>query len=381
MLPPIEESILQNNPDFAALYSTLTSVILNPDGSTKNDPAAKERKTVHEELDKRRLKAAKQHLLTHAITTLDPAPTESSKPSLPQPTLGTRRAKSQPQATRHPRGTSSVEQLPPALLDLLVLLPPFLSTPSDAELSPSSTALLLSNPPFSLFPTLLPQLASLVSTNLHASAVHLARISNPSTNPSFIHRAVPSLPTYVTTLQSKIRSLQASLTKSRLATANSLTTFLSDNAVTLSRLLRSLESKHGPIARSLEFRATEMALNAQKQEQELQTTLWQARRDTYSPDITRALGNYIMHLRDSKGRLREGVRSLKAELAEYGVDVDARDEMGGEEDGGRSARTRGRGRERDRKKEQTMREMARVYREMEHQIQEARADLERLGRA
>lgn len=48
MLPPIEESILQNNPDFAALYSTLTTVILNPDGSTKNDPAAKERKAVRE---------------------------------------------------------------------------------------------------------------------------------------------------------------------------------------------------------------------------------------------------------------------------------------------------------------------------------------------
>lgn len=48
MLPPVEDAVLQNNPDFAALYATLTTVILSPDGSTKNDPAAKERDAVRE---------------------------------------------------------------------------------------------------------------------------------------------------------------------------------------------------------------------------------------------------------------------------------------------------------------------------------------------
>lgn len=48
MLPPIEDAILQNNPEFSALYTTLTSVVLNPDGSTKNDPAAKDRKAVRD---------------------------------------------------------------------------------------------------------------------------------------------------------------------------------------------------------------------------------------------------------------------------------------------------------------------------------------------
>jgi hypothetical protein len=48
MLPPIEEAVLQNNPEFAALYNTLTTVILNPNGSTKNDPATKEREAVRE---------------------------------------------------------------------------------------------------------------------------------------------------------------------------------------------------------------------------------------------------------------------------------------------------------------------------------------------
>lgn len=48
MLPPVEESVLQNNPEFAALYSTLTTAILNPDGTTKDDQsrAARERDAV-----------------------------------------------------------------------------------------------------------------------------------------------------------------------------------------------------------------------------------------------------------------------------------------------------------------------------------------------
>lgn len=46
MLPPVEESVLQNNPEFAVLYNTLTTAILNPDGTTKKDPAAKEREAI-----------------------------------------------------------------------------------------------------------------------------------------------------------------------------------------------------------------------------------------------------------------------------------------------------------------------------------------------
>ena len=48
MFPPIENAVLQSNPDFAALYSTLTTAILNGNGSTKDDPAAKERNAVQE---------------------------------------------------------------------------------------------------------------------------------------------------------------------------------------------------------------------------------------------------------------------------------------------------------------------------------------------
>jgi hypothetical protein len=48
MLPPIEDSVLQSNPKFAALHATLANNILNANGSTKHHPAQKERDAVTE---------------------------------------------------------------------------------------------------------------------------------------------------------------------------------------------------------------------------------------------------------------------------------------------------------------------------------------------
>lgn len=48
MLPPADERVLRENPKFAELYKMLTTVVLNPDGTTKNDPKEKERAAVEE---------------------------------------------------------------------------------------------------------------------------------------------------------------------------------------------------------------------------------------------------------------------------------------------------------------------------------------------
>jgi hypothetical protein len=48
MLPPVDDAVLRDNPQFAAMYKQLTTVYLNPDGSTKNDAVAKERQRVRE---------------------------------------------------------------------------------------------------------------------------------------------------------------------------------------------------------------------------------------------------------------------------------------------------------------------------------------------
>lgn len=48
MFPPVEASVLAENPDFASLYTTLTTEVLNPDGTTRAEPEAKARNAVRE---------------------------------------------------------------------------------------------------------------------------------------------------------------------------------------------------------------------------------------------------------------------------------------------------------------------------------------------
>ncbi|KAF3765984.1 hypothetical protein M406DRAFT_38081 [Cryphonectria parasitica EP155] len=336
MLPPVEESVLKSNPEFAALHSTLTTAILNSDGTTKDDQsrAAREREA---ELDVYRLKSAKQHLLAQAIS--------SAAPPEPRTTTTARRGK--------PSSTS----LPEPLLDLLLLLPPLLTNAE--QLSQESLSLLLSSPPFSSLDDLLPELASLVSSNLQSSAVQLARAANSNTNASFLHRHISSVPKHISTLSSAASQQFASLAKARLAAANSLITLLDRHAQALTSLIRSLEAKHGGVARSLELRAAEVALEAQRGEMAVETVLWNVRRDVYTPEVRDALRNYADHVRDGQRRLREAARAAEAELGEYGVQLD--DEEGG-----------------DPVRERRFREIARAHRDVRRQIDEAKRDLSRL---
>ncbi|RYP55758.1 hypothetical protein DL770_010884 [Monosporascus sp. CRB-9-2] len=50
MLPPVDLAILKNNPDFERVYRKVTGVLLNPDGSTRNDALAKKREAIREHI-------------------------------------------------------------------------------------------------------------------------------------------------------------------------------------------------------------------------------------------------------------------------------------------------------------------------------------------
>lgn len=292
-----------------------------------------------QELDVHRLKSAKQHLLAQAISSA--VPPEPKKAS----------AKRSQQA-------GSQTALPDELLDLLLLLPPLLTNAE--ELSPESVSLLLSSPPFSSLGALLPDLASLVSTNLQSSAVQLARAANPTTNASFLHRHVATIPAHISTLSSTASQEAAALADARLATVNSLITLLGMHNQALSHLIRSLEAKHAGVARSLELRGADVALEAQRGEVDTESALWAVRRDVYAPEVREALRNYAEHVKDGQRRLKEAARTAKMELAEYGVE--------GEGDSGGGDAT----------KERRFREIARVHRDLRRQIDEAKRDLERL---
>ncbi|GKT57541.1 hypothetical protein ColTof4_09533 [Colletotrichum tofieldiae] len=346
MLPPVEASVLQNNPEFAALHHALTTAILNPDGSTKK-PATKEQTSIQNELADHRFTAAKEHLLISAISNTAPPEPKSA----PARTITRSKSASQPASA-----PQSQQQLPESLLDLLLLLPPLLT--ATEPLPTESLTILLSNPPFTEFQSLLPQLGDLVSTTLHTSAVSLARIANPTTNPSFLHRNVPALQTTYHKLETEVREAKHALVRERLRVAGSLTGVLDKHASALTLLIRALEAKHGVVARSLEFRAAETGLEAQRAEADAVAAREGVRREVYSPEMVAALNNYAAHLRDARMRLESTVMTLRAELEGYGV-----------------------GMEGDEGKERMMREMARKKRQLERELEDANRDLARLDKA
>lgn len=237
---------------------------------------------------------------------------------------------------------------------------------------PYSLALLLSRPPFSTLQSLFPALTHALSATLIRQASTLARVVHPHTNASYIHRAIPTLASSTASLQQAARSTSASLSRSRQRAAHELAAHLAQHARALAALLRVLEAKHGPAARSAALRAEHAALNTRTLAVAAEARLWGARRAAYPPAAQRALGNYRRHLGGARRRVADTMRVREAELEEYGVDLrkgrgGGGGGEGGEEEGGGSS------------KERTMREVARVWREMEGRLAEVRGDLERLG--
>ncbi|KAI0182624.1 hypothetical protein EV127DRAFT_449103 [Xylaria flabelliformis] len=384
MIPPVDDRILKNNPRFEKLYSTITTSILNPDGSTKIDPSAQQRDAVRQELKAYRLKAARVQLICTALSTAVPNPTSTKSTNEEQQQQQPRKdqARRLKPRSQPPSQTTQTPPLPPDLLELLILLPAFLNNAS--TLSSSSLSLLLSNHPFTDLPTLFPRILELVSARLVAQAKTLARVLSPNTNPSYIHRAIPSLPSISHTLISDLSTTKTNLSRARLATTASLTRYLAQHTEALTLLLAALESKHGPLARCSELRAEEARQQAQAWALAAETLLWETRFLAYPPEARGALVTYRQHLRDAGRRLEDTSRTREDELADYGVDIEKRakrESVTGIGMGTGAKKVVQRHRRRttvDESKERTMREMARVWREMETRLREIQGDLNRL---
>ncbi|TGO40863.1 hypothetical protein BHYA_0030g00300 [Botrytis hyacinthi] len=341
MLPPVEESILQSNPKFAELYKKLSTNILNPNGSTKNHPAQKERDAISGALKTARIEAAKSQILISSLSSLDlsPPPPIPAKP---------RTRTSQPAPPR------KAAELPDEFIELVILLTAKLSLPS-SSLSKRDIALLESTPTYHSLPTHLPQLSALLSTNLHNTAISLSRILSPATNASFLHRQIPNLLPSVLTLQSALLTQSHSLALARTTLINTTTQLLALYHRATALIIQLLErSKHGPITRHTISKISLLSLQSQTISHELQLKYVQGEKIIYDERTTEALQNYMRELRGGRERLKERGKLKERDLWGYGV-----------------------GRE-DERKERQMREIARVYGELREELQEVRRDVERL---
>lgn len=351
MIPPVDSQTLVANPQFAALHKTLTTRLLNPDGSTKNHPTQTERDArapvspprpiqtladrLSQELRARRLDSTRALVLASALSNLPL--TTSTKPSKASKS-------SNPSSTRD-------QPLPADLTDLIILLTLYLTNRS---LSPTSATLLTTSPLYTTLPSHLPTISSLLSTHLTALALPLTRLLNPTTNPSFLHRRIPALPSSTSALLVHIAEQRLALQSARAALTPLATSVLRVRTSCAEASIRVLETaKHGAVARHARASAEVLGLQAQTAEGEARMASAKAAGIVYSAEARRALRAYKEHLRDGRARLGMRERDAEAVLGGYGV---------GREEG----------------KERVLREMARVWGEMEREGEEVRRDIERL---
>jgi hypothetical protein len=239
--------------------------------------------------------------------------------------------------------------LPPELLELIILLSLKLSTPLPAP----SLALLTTSAPYDTLPEHTPRIGALVSTHLHSQAIALTRLLNPTTNPSYLHRTIPKIPSAISTLSTTISSQKAALETARLALVPLTTKVLEQYRAATELTIRILEqNKHGQLARSIKSKSELLAAEAKQEELNAKIVYATARNTIYTPEVSSALANYKEHLRDGRARLRQRQKDAEKELERYGV--------------GREG------------KEKVMKEIARVYGEMGRQIREVKRDMERL---
>lgn len=106
---------------------------------------------------------------------------------------------------------------------------------------------------------------------------------------------------------------------------------------------------------------------AEKAEKESELAVLGVRREVYTPEVRNALRECKEWLVGEQQGLREEIKRGEEVLGEYGVEVHIEGEGEGEEKRG------------DAEKEKVMREIARVYGQMEREVDVVRRDLERLG--
>ena len=248
--------------------------------------------------------------------------------------------------------------LPPDVIELIILLTLQLTT----TLSSKDATLLQNSDTYLSLPNHVTSISSLLSTYLTKAALPLTRLLHPTTNSSFLHRNIPQLPNTVSALRSQLTSDRQSLTSSRLALTPLALQVLHLYTLCTQSTIRCLETtKHGHLSRHSKTSASLLSLQSQATLLDIKKTSLIARGVVYTPEVRQALRVYGEHLRDGRARLGMRGRDAQRVLRGYGVV-----QRGEEQD------------EEEMIKERTMKEIARVWGEMETQVEGVRRDIERL---
>jgi hypothetical protein len=184
----------------------------------------------------------------------------------------------------------------------------------------------------------------------------LARIQNPTTNASFLHRGIPKLVENIKTTKKEVSSKKSELEKRRTALVGKTVTLLSIYHLAITLVIRTLEqTKHGSMSRYAKAKAEYLSANARQVDVEIREKGFRGEKMVYTSEVVAALRTYMQNLKDGQERLGEKERGARRELWGYGI---------GRDDGG--------------DKEKVMKEIARVYGELLRECREVGRDVERL---
>ncbi|KAJ5101641.1 hypothetical protein NUU61_003863 [Penicillium alfredii] len=335
MIPPCDASILEHNPQFKRLYETLTTTLLNPDGSTRTQDTDPARTAAVGDLKQCQTQSAKKRLKTQMLRRL---------------------------------AFASDSELPEKCHDNLAIISLYLETPRAAiELDNSKqdgddNALSLLAPEIEAFYSHIPVFI-LPFSNLVSSAVHdlrtlatagtrsgdadtdlatLASSSRSIPGPSRpthnararardrrVRTSMAPVPPLSSQLHNRITALRhtqlSEMPAARRQMAATAAAVLAARTRVLERTVVILErAKHGALARATKAKAEHLATVAQGVEGKVEVTKLEITATLYTPETVAALNRYQQHLRETRTRLDERRAIAVEELKRYG-DVEGSD--------------------------------------------------------
>lgn len=329
MLPPLEETVLHLNPQFAALRSHLSTHLLGYHGQTICYPRDE---TLAQNLTSAQIRELKRNILVYSLRSTDIAEAiASAKLNLKHVALNE----------------------PNALTEVLLLLATGLCSPVGRSEKPLSSREALPS-----FQAHLHRIGVALGATIHTTALSLCRLVNPQTNPSYLHRQIPALHQHCRLLQRHIAEQKAVLdaTRARLGTLASrlLVRYHDNHALVVSHLEHT---KHGSIARNGRSKTEHLALQAQEVAEKAREKCEDAEKIIYTGVARQALEAYLVELRVAEERLGERGREAKRVLSAYGIGTNG--VLASE-------------------KEKRMRETARVYGELLKELEGVKRDMKKL---
>ncbi|OJD17389.1 hypothetical protein AJ78_02519 [Emergomyces pasteurianus Ep9510] len=352
MIPPCDPAILSSNPQFKALHQHLTTVILNPDGSTRAQGVDPSRRAVQADLKKYSGRAVKARILTRVVA---------------QVAAG--------------EGSGGLDEELRNLVTVIVLYLQHVSNSNNGnnnnsiQTAPDDTSELLSllAPDLKKFHSAIPSLIPSISTILSADLSHLKGLANASAptttvsnsgsnndrhnyqtissrasiskannnQPRPSNRLRPlslkpsptdlSLPTQLSSRLRTLRTIQShDLPTARTKMAATAAAVLATHAEVMERAIHILErTKHGVVARGVKARADHAAVVLEGIEGKVCIMRHEMLSAIYTPETTAALMHYREHLDDTRLRLEERRKHALHELEAYErADLGEMGEMG-----------------------------------------------------